>query len=246
MRDCLKMSRRSPHPLPALTSPARAVHAAGAWTKPLSGQRITWKDADVDGPIFGLCSVLTLLSTAIALKPESWRQRRGSDAFRVSRGAHVLALVSSFVGSLLAIPFVAEIVDGATMTELSSLVSDISAMVFCASLQVHGYRLGIRGLPHAVSIACRIAMVVAVSSLLIWQYRRTDPARLDLDLSTSYAKVDAVRTYLLTYLGFFAAAGIEVAARAARLAHGTGGRAAQQAPGWPCRWQARRWASSTP
>ncbi|MFF3337893.1 hypothetical protein [Streptomyces flavidovirens] len=105
------------------------------------------------------------------------------------------------------------------MAELSSLVSDIAAVIFCASLQVLIIDWEFRELPHDVSIACRIGFVVVVSSLLIWQFRRTDPARLGLDLSTSYAQVSHVRTYLLTYLGFFAASGAEVAMRTTKLAH---------------------------
>ncbi|MFJ5737248.1 hypothetical protein [Streptomyces microflavus] len=171
----------------------------------------------MDGPIFGLCSVLTLLTTAIALS-RAVTQRRRNDVFRVSRRAHVIALASSFLGSVLAVPAVAEIVDLATMTELSSLVSDIAAVVFCASLQVMILDWEYRELPHDVSIACRIGFVVVVSGLLIWQFRRTNPARLDLDLSTSYAQFKDVRTYLLTYLSFFAVAGAEVAMRAINLA----------------------------
>lgn len=185
---------------------------------PLSGQRITWKDGDVDGPIFGLCSVLTLLSTAIALSRSLVQRRRSSDAYRVSRRAHVIAMVSSLICSLLAIPAVAEFADRATMAELSSLVSDIAALVFCASLQIMIIDWEYEDLPHNVSIACRIGLVVVVSSLLVWQFRRTDPAGLDLDLSTSYAQSEAVRTYLLTYLGFFAAAGTEVSMRATKIA----------------------------
>ncbi|MFJ2202901.1 hypothetical protein [Streptomyces violaceusniger] len=174
----------------------------------------------MDGPIFGLCSVLTLLSTAIALSRAVAQRRRNSDYFRVARRAHVLALASSFVGSVLAIPTVAEVADRATMAELSSLVSDIAAVIFCASLQVLIIDWEYRELPHDVSIACRIGFVVVVSGLLIWQFRRTDPSRLNLDLSTSYAQIHGVRTYMLTYLGFFAAAGAEVAVRAAKLARG--------------------------
>lgn len=172
----------------------------------------------MDGPIFGLCSVLTLLSTAITLNRAAAQRRQNSDAYRVSRRAHVTALASSFVGSVLAIPAVAEVADRATMAELSSLLSDIAAVIFCACLQVLIIDWEYRELPHDVSIACRIGFVVVVSGLLIWQFRRTDPARLDVDLSTSYAQVSNVRTYLLTYLGFFAAAGAEVATRATKLA----------------------------
>ncbi|MFD4479627.1 hypothetical protein ACFVXC_21735 [Streptomyces sp. NPDC058257] len=172
----------------------------------------------MDGPIFGLCSVLTLLSTAIALSRILVRRRLSGNAFRVSRRAHVVALVTSFIGSLLAIPAVAELADRATTVELSSLVSDIAAVICCASLQILIIDWEYRGLPHDVGIACRIAFVVVVSSLLIWQFGRTDPARLDLDLSTSYAQSEDVRTYLLTYLGFFAAAGAEVSMRATKLA----------------------------
>ncbi|MFJ6820566.1 hypothetical protein ACIQRJ_09130 [Streptomyces niveus] len=174
----------------------------------------------MDGPIFGLCSVLTLVSTAIALVRAVAQRRRKGDYFRVARRAHVVALASSFVGSVLAIPVVAEVADRATMAELSSLISDIAAVIFCASLQVLIIDWEYRELPHDASIACRIGFVVVVSGLLIWQFRRTDPARLGLDLSTSYAQFSDVRTYMLTYLGFFAAAGAEVAVRAAKLARG--------------------------
>jgi hypothetical protein len=174
----------------------------------------------VDGPIFGLCSVLTLVSTAIALVRAVAQRRRKGDYFRVARRAHVVALASSFVGSVLAIPVVAEVADRATMAELSSLISDIAAVIFCASLQILIIDWEYRELPHDASIACRIGFVVVVSGLLIWQFRRTDPARLGLDLSTSYAQFSDVRTYMLTYLGFFAAAGAEVAVRAAKLARG--------------------------
>ncbi|MGZ0198946.1 hypothetical protein ACNFR7_01770 [Streptomyces sp. RM1] len=174
----------------------------------------------MDGPIFGLCSVLTLLSTAIALCRAVAQRRRNIDVFRAARRAHVMALGSSFVGSTLAVPAVAEVVDRATMTELSSLISDIAAIIFCASLQVMIIDWEYRDLPHDVSIACRVGFVVVVSGLLIWQFRRTNPSRLDVDLSTSYAEFNDVRTYLMTYLGFFAAAGAEVAMRATRLARG--------------------------
>ncbi|MGQ4491372.1 hypothetical protein ACN6LM_002981 [Streptomyces sp. SAS_281] len=172
----------------------------------------------MDGPIFGLCSVLTLLSTAIALSRSLVQHRRGSNAFPVARCAHIIALVSSFIGSLLATPAVAELADRATTTELSSLISDIAAMIFCASLQVMIIDWECEDLPHSVNIACRIAFVVVVSTLLIWQFRRANLAQLDMDLSTSYAQSEAVRTYLLTYLGFFAAAGAEVMMRASALA----------------------------
>ncbi|MEU3973385.1 hypothetical protein [Streptomyces bacillaris] len=172
----------------------------------------------MDGPIFGLCSVLTLLSTAIALSRAVAQRRKDSDLFRIARRAHVAAVASGFLGSVLAIPAVADLVNRATIHELSSLVSDIAAVVFCASLQVMIIDWEYRELPHAVSIACRIGLVIAVSGLLIWQFRRTNPARLDLDLSTSYAEFNDVRTYLLTYLSFFAAAGAEVAVRATNLA----------------------------
>lgn len=174
----------------------------------------------MDGPIFGLCSVLTLLSTAIALCRAITQPRRKNDDFRVARGAHVVALASSFLGSLLAIPSVAEVADRVTMPELSSLVSDIAAIVFCTSLQVMIINWEYRELPHDAGIACRVGLVVVISGLLIWQFRRTNPSRLNVDLSTSYAEFSDVRTYLLTYLGFFAAAGAEVAMRAGRLARG--------------------------
>ncbi|WP_145497464.1 hypothetical protein [Streptomyces sp. CFMR 7] len=172
----------------------------------------------MDGPIFGLCSVLTLLSTAIALSRAVTQRRRNSDIFRVARRAHVVAVASSFLGSVLAIPAVADLVNRATVHELSSLVSDIAAVIFCASLQVMIIDWEYRELPHDVSIACRVGLVIVVSGLLIWQFRRTNPSRLDLDLSTTYAEVNGVRTYLLTYLSFFAAAGAEVAVRASKLA----------------------------
>ncbi len=235
-----------PHLPPASTSPARGVRAAGACTKPLSGQRITWKDADVDGPIFGLCSVLTLVSTAIALVRAVAQRRRKGDYFRVARRAHVVALASSFVGSVLAIPVVAEVADRATMAELSSLISDIAAVIFCASLQILIIDWEYRELPHDASIACRIGFVVVVSGLLIWQFRRTDPARLGLDLSTSYAQFSDVRTYMLTYLGFFAAAGAEVAVRAAKLARGAWERGRAAGTGLAWRRPGRRSVSSTP
>ncbi|MFI7315730.1 hypothetical protein [Streptomyces venezuelae] len=174
----------------------------------------------MDAPIFGLCSVLTLLSTAVAISRSLAQTRRSGETYRLALSARLVALVSSFVGSVLAIPAVAEIADRATMAELSSLVSDIAAVIFCASLQVLIIDWEYRELPHDISIACRIGLVVVVSGLLIWQFRRTDPARLGLDLSTSYAHVNDVRTYLLTYLSFFAAAGAEVAVRAAKLARG--------------------------
>lgn len=182
----------------------------------------------MDGPIFGLCSVLTLLSAAIALNRSLIQPRWSSDAFRVSRRAHIVALVSSFVGCLLAVPAVAEVADKATMAELSSLASNIAAMVFCASLQVMVIDWEYEDLPHNVSIAFRIALVVLVSSLMIWQFRRADPQRSDLDLSTSYAQVDSVRTYLVTYLSFVAVAGSEVSMRATKIARGMwqGGRTA--------------------
>ncbi|MEU6256311.1 hypothetical protein [Streptomyces sp. NPDC047043] len=170
----------------------------------------------MDGPIFGLCSVVTLLSTAVALSRAVAQRRRS--AFRVSRRAHVAALASSFVGSVLTIPAVGDVVDRATTPELSSLVSDIAVVIFCASLQIMVIDWEYRELPHYVSIACRIAFVIAVCGLLILQFRRTDPARLDLDLSTSYAQSNNVRIYMLTHLGFFAAATAEVAARASKLA----------------------------
>ncbi|MGW4599266.1 hypothetical protein ACWEOA_28810 [Streptomyces sp. NPDC004457] len=173
----------------------------------------------MDGPIFGLCSVLTLLSTAIAVRRSLVQQRRCNETYRLALSAHLVALVSSFLGSLLAIPAVADVADRATMAELSTLVSDIAAVIFCASLQIliidwEYYR----ELPHYVSIACRIGVVVVVTGLLIWQFRRADPARFGLDMSTSDLWVDDVRTYLLTYLCFFAAAGTEVAVRATKLA----------------------------
>ncbi|BDM67481.1 hypothetical protein HEK616_09680 [Streptomyces nigrescens] len=174
----------------------------------------------MDGPIFGLCSMLTLAGTAIALIRAVTQRRRNNDYYRVARHAHVLALASSFVGSMLAIPAVADVADRATTAELSSLVSDIAAVIFCASLQVLIIDWEYDELPHDISIACRIGFVVVVSGLLIWQFRRTNPARLNLDLSTSYAQVSDVRTYMLTYLSFFAAAGAEVAMRATRLARG--------------------------
>ncbi|MFF2650470.1 hypothetical protein [Streptomyces sp. NPDC058045] len=172
----------------------------------------------MDGPIFGLCSVLTLLSTAIALYRAVTQRRQNSDLFRISRRAHVLALASSFLSSVLAIPTVADLVDGATTVELSSLVSHIAAVIFCTSLQVMIIDWEYRELPHDVNIACRIGFVVVVCGLLIWQFRHTNPARLDVELDLSYAEFNEVRTYLLTYLGFFATAGAEVAMRAAKLA----------------------------
>ncbi|MFJ2247507.1 hypothetical protein ACIQ9I_03105 [Streptomyces sp. NPDC094461] len=174
----------------------------------------------MDGPIFGLCSVLSLLSMVVALSRAISQRRRKNDLFCVSRVAHAVALASSFVGSALAVPVVAEIVDRTTITELSSLVSDIAALVFCVSLQVMVIDWEYRDLPHDVGIACRVGFVIVVCGLLIWQFRRTNPAHLDVELSTSYVEFSDVRTYLLTYLSFFAAAGSEVAMRAARLARG--------------------------
>jgi len=172
----------------------------------------------LDGPIFGLCSVLTLLGTAIVVSRYLMQRGRGNDEYRVARRAHIVALLSAFIGSLLAVPPVAAIADGATTPELSCLVSDISAVIFCASLQVMIIDWEYRELPHDVGIGCRIALVFVVSGLLIWQFHRTDPARFHLALSTSYAQFDDVRIYLLTYLSFFAAAAAEVAMRATKLA----------------------------
>ncbi|MBT2416079.1 hypothetical protein J7I94_37100, partial [Streptomyces sp. ISL-12] len=175
----------------------------------------------MEGPIFGLCAVLTLLSTAIAISRSLVQKRRSGKTYRLALSAHLVALVSSFVGSLLAVPTMADIADRATTAELSTLVSDIAAVIFCASLQIliidwEYYR----ELPHYVSIACRVTLVLMVTSLLIWQFRRADPTGLGVELSTSYARISEVRTYLLTYLCFFAAAGAEVAMRAAKLAYG--------------------------
>jgi hypothetical protein len=175
----------------------------------------------VDGPIFSLCSVLTLVSTAIAISWSLVQERRSGETYRLAFSAHLAALVSSFLGSLLAIPALADIADRATVAELSTLISDIAAVIFCASLQIliidWEYH---RELPHYASVACRIALVAMVTGLLIWQFHRANPARLGVDLSTADVEVREVRTYLLTYLCFFAAAGTEVAMRATRLARG--------------------------
>ncbi|MGD6752055.1 hypothetical protein [Streptomyces sp. BH105] len=174
----------------------------------------------MNGPIFGICSVLTLLSTAVVLIRAITQRRRASDPFRTSRRAHLVALVSSYLVSTLAVPPVAASIDQATTAELSVLITDIAGLIFCASLQTMIINWEYRELPHDVSIICRVGFVVVISGLLIWQFRRANPSRLGVDLSTSYVEFKHVRIYMLTYLGFFAAAGTEVAVRATRLACG--------------------------
>ncbi|CAK7284781.1 hypothetical protein [Streptomyces misionensis] len=171
----------------------------------------------MDGPVFGLCAVVALISAAILVYLRFTQERRSSLlAYRVSQRAHFTSLVCCFVGTLLAVPDVADAVDSvAGSDDVSFLISDIAAVIFCASLQVLIIDWEYNA-PHHAGIALRIGFVFVVAALLILEFRRAD--RVHLDLSTTYVRNSEVRTYLLTYLGFFAAAGLEVTMRSAKIA----------------------------
>jgi predicted permease len=168
----------------------------------------------LDGLIFGLCAVLSLLSAAICLRYA--RERRHKPTYRVARRAHLTALVACFLGSLLAIPTVADAVDHYTaINEVSSLASDVAAVIFCASLQIMIMNWWYSEVLH-VGMALRVGTVCVVIALLVWLYHRADTVHVEL--STAYARSDEVRQYLLTYLFFVAVAGVEVAVRSMNLA----------------------------
>ncbi|NUK14075.1 hypothetical protein [Streptomyces lunaelactis] len=168
----------------------------------------------MDGPIFILCAVLTSLTAAMCLRCAY--ERRHKSTYRVSRRAHISASVACFLGSLLAIPTVADAVDRfAASNEVSSLASNVAAVIFSASLQIMIIDWEYSKAQRA-GIALRIVFVCVVAGLLVWQFRRADTVHHDL--STAYARSNDVRLYLLTYLGAAAAAGAEVSLRSARLA----------------------------
>ncbi|MDT9689446.1 hypothetical protein Q5762_14090 [Streptomyces sp. P9(2023)] len=168
----------------------------------------------MEGPIFGLCVVLTSLSTAISLRCAY--ERRHKSTYRIARRAHLAALTACFLGSLLAIPTIADAVDRiAASNEVSSLVSDVAAVIFCASLQIMIIDWEYSTAHHA-GIALRLGFACAVVGLMIWQFHRADTVHQDL--STAYAESSDVRLYLLTYLGASAAAGAEVTFRSSKLA----------------------------
>jgi hypothetical protein len=168
----------------------------------------------LEGPIFGLCTVLTSLSTAISLRYA--HERRHKSTYRVARRAHLTALAACSLGSLLAIPTIANAVDRfAASNDVSHLASDVAAVIFVASLQIMIIDFQYTK-AHRAGIALRIGFVCVVVGLMIWQFHRADTVHQEL--STAYAYSNDVRLYLLTYLGASAAAGAEVAIRSRALA----------------------------
>ncbi|MEU9188236.1 hypothetical protein AB0D14_27605 [Streptomyces sp. NPDC048484] len=168
----------------------------------------------MEGPIFGLCTVLTSLSTAISLRCAY--ERRHKSIYRIARRAHLTALAACTLGSLLAIPTIADAVDrSAASNEVSALASDVAAVIFIASLQIMVIDWEY-STAHHIGIALRVAFVCVIVGLMIWQFHRADTVHQDL--STAYAQSNDVRLYLLTYLGASAAAGAEVTFRSGKLA----------------------------
>ncbi|QSS91289.1 hypothetical protein [Streptomyces sp. M54] len=169
----------------------------------------------MNGLIFGVCALVTGISASIRL--HYTRKRSHEAAYRVAHRARVAAFFASFIGSLLAIPPLAEAVNRLTaLNEVSSLGSDLAAVIFWASLQVM-----IVDWTHSrtylhTGIAIRILAASGVILALVWQFQRADTAYLDL--STMYARSSEVTLYVMTYAGFTALAGLEISAFSTGLA----------------------------
>ncbi|OKK07988.1 hypothetical protein AMK26_02770 [Streptomyces sp. CB03234] len=162
----------------------------------------------MDGLIYGACALVTATSAAIRL--HYTRKRRQQTAYPVARRARMSAFAACFIGSLLAIPTVAEAIDRlTTLNEVSTLASDLAALLFWTSLQVMVADWRHIG-THHLGIAIRIIAVSCIALLLVWQYHLADTARVDL--STAYARNDDVAVYLLAYLSYSAVAALEIGA----------------------------------
>lgn len=169
----------------------------------------------LDGPIYGVCALVTAVSAAIRL--HYTRKRRNQAVYQIAHRARMSAFAACFIGSLLAIPTVAEAIDRLMdLNEVSSLTSDLAAVIFWACLQVM-----IVDWTHSRShvqagVAVRIIAVCCVVAAMIWEFHVADTAHTEL--SATYARRSDVRLYLLTYLGFTAVAGLEIGAFSTGLA----------------------------
>lgn len=172
----------------------------------------------MDGPIFSACALLTALTSALCLY--TTLQRRHKPEYRLARRARAIASLSAFIGSLLAIPTVADVVDQvAKCNELATLASDLAAVVFGAGLQVMVVDWRHPRERVNASVTKRMAATSAVIALLLWEFHRIDTTHVDL--STVYARDHQVTVYLLTYLAFSAVAALEVSTISALLARRT-------------------------
>ncbi|WP_330340198.1 hypothetical protein [Streptomyces sp. NBC_00557] len=172
----------------------------------------------MDGPIFGACALLSALTSALCLYVTLRRRHRPD--YRLARSARTVASLSACIGSLLAIPIVADAVDRMTgCNELATLSSDLAAVVFCAGLQVMVVDWRHPRERINASVTKRVAALGAVVVLLIWEFQRID--RAHFDLSPVDGRDRQVTVYLLTYLAFSTVAALEVGTVSAFLARRT-------------------------
>ncbi|MBY8884751.1 hypothetical protein K7472_07820 [Streptomyces sp. PTM05] len=165
------------------------------------------------GLIFGTCALLTALSTAICLR----FAHRHRPQFRLARRARIAASATCCVASLLAIPQIADAIDNAAgCNETACHLSDLSAVVFFASLQIMIVDWT-RTRPYVrTAVAVRLLLAAVVIGLLVLEFHRADTT--NVDLTSEYAHNGAVTHYLVTYLAYSAIAGLEISVYSLRLA----------------------------
>jgi hypothetical protein len=162
----------------------------------------------VDGLIFSVCALFTAVAAAVYFR--HLYTHRHVRRYRIARWARISACLACCFGSALAVPTIAQFAASATgIDHVAKLGAHLAAITFCASLQimiVDWTHLS----PHVPpGITLRLALLLSFAVALSWQFSGIDTNRLTL--TTDFADDSRVSSYLLTYLAFAAASGLEIA-----------------------------------
>ncbi|GAA0695372.1 hypothetical protein GCM10010193_57650 [Kitasatospora atroaurantiaca] len=169
----------------------------------------------MDGLIFGVCSLATAIGAAICFR-YAYRLR-DQPTYRVARWSRALAVVVCFIGSLTAVPVVADVFNRATgVGNGAKLVAHLCAVLFCACLQIMIVDWMYEKPYVSSGVWARVVLVASVVTALTFQFRTAnDPG---LPFTTDSAHNLPIVAYLLTYLGFLAIAGLEISVLSAGMA----------------------------
>lgn len=169
----------------------------------------------MDGLIFGVCAAATALGAALCIR-YAYR-RRSEPTYQVARWARVVAMGVCSIGSLSAVPSVADALNEATgVLAGAKLVAHLCAIVFCACLQIMIVDWMYERPYISSGVWARIALVTCVIVALTLQFRATNDD--GLEFTTDSAGEPHIVAYLLTYLAFTAVASLEIAVLSAGMA----------------------------